>query len=94
MDEKNILFEFFQEAKKDRSILTTIENIAASLDQFCLAVHIKELKKGMAPPIGLKPEWLWKEERRKEIVGAISRYLESGMKVPDEWINEYNKLLS
>ena len=45
------------------------------------------------PPLGLKPHYVWLTERIDEIVDAINRYLEARVKVPDEWINEFNELL-
>lgn len=45
------------------------------------------------PPIGLKPQFVWKEERRCEVKAAIQRYLDAGSQVPPEWIAEYNELI-
>ncbi len=39
-------------------------------------------------PIGLKPEWLHKEIRLKEINEAIDRYIEANQPVPLDWIVE------
>jgi hypothetical protein len=45
------------------------------------------------PPIGLKPQSVWKEERRCEVKAAIRRYLDDNCQVPPEWIAEYNELI-
>ena len=43
-------------------------------------------------PIGIKPMYLWKEDRWHELSKAICRYAEAGYTVPIEWVNEYNQL--
>jgi len=40
------------------------------------------------PPIGIMPEWIWKEERLKEIDTAMSRYVEYHKNIPEEWLTE------
>lgn len=42
------------------------------------------------PPIGLKPRWLHDEQRQIEVKEAINRYINVGMKIPQEWLDEYN----
>lgn len=44
------------------------------------------------PPLGLMPEWVWKEQRLEEITAAIMRYLIEGVFVPREWYNEQQRL--
>lgn len=44
------------------------------------------------PPIGLKPRFLHREQRITQIKGAIKRYLAANMKIPPEWVEEYNEL--
>lgn len=44
------------------------------------------------PPIGLMPHKFWVEERIQNILDAIDRYIQADMKIPIEWIEEYNKL--
>jgi hypothetical protein len=47
----------------------------------------------MKPPIGIMPEWMWKEVRYGDLADAIKRYVDSGShQVPNEWIEEYNRL--
>lgn len=53
--------------------------------------HIPEEK----TPIGIIPEWLWKEQRIKELKAAIDRYMEHNDKmVPIEWFAELYALES
>ena len=44
--------------------------------------------------IGIMPEWTWKEQRKKDLVEAIIRYLQANKKVPQEWIDEYNRFVA
>lgn len=44
------------------------------------------------PPIGIMPKWLWEEQRLHDLHSAIQRYLDVGMTVNPEWIEEYNEL--
>lgn len=46
------------------------------------------------PSLGVKPERIWKDERMSDLKRAIYDRLEAHMKIPDEWIEEYNKLLN
>ena len=46
------------------------------------------------PPLGIKPRFIWEEERIIEIKSAVFRYTEADRKVPVEWIEEYNDLVS
>lgn len=49
------------------------------------------------PPIGLIPKRIWLtiiyEKRFIEIASAINRYVEAGMEIPIEWLNEYYETL-
>lgn len=45
------------------------------------------------PPIGIKLRKLHEEDRMKDIADAAVRYENAGLKVPEEWIREYNDLL-
>lgn len=48
------------------------------------------------PPLGLEPEWSWKiriiRKRIIDIISAIYRYEESNIDVPNEWLDELDKL--
>jgi len=46
------------------------------------------------PPLGVMPQWLWTANRVNELAGAIGRYIETRMRVPPEWLEEYNGLLA
>jgi hypothetical protein len=46
------------------------------------------------PAIGLKPKWLFLEERIWDITEAINRHAQSGQSVPDEWLCELEMRLS
>lgn len=37
------------------------------------------------PPLGILPESLWHENRLADLLGAVGRYSEAGMPVPDKW---------
>ena len=49
------------------------------------------------PPIGLTNRKFYEEfknkERLTEVMGAISRYYEALLKIPIEWVEEYNELI-
>jgi len=53
----------------------------------------KKRKQTIKPPIGLKPKWLSDEERLNEVIGAIIRYSDVKLKIPFEWIEEYNEII-
>lgn len=44
------------------------------------------------PPLGVMPRDIWDRKRQEELADAMLRYLEAGMKVPLEWIEEYNEI--
>lgn len=44
------------------------------------------------PPIGIMSRDMWDRERQKDLADAMKRYLEAGMKIPAEWIKEYNEI--
>lgn len=45
------------------------------------------------PPIGILPKSIWDEKRHDEIFQVIHRYLDAGLPLPTEWIEEYNEYL-
>ncbi len=45
------------------------------------------------PPLGLKPKKINEEQRYVEVQTAIDRYCIDGLKIPVEWVEEYNELL-
>jgi hypothetical protein len=53
----------------------------------------KELEQIVKPPIGLRPKWVSDKERLNEVRSAIVRYYDAELKIPIEWIEEYNQLI-
>jgi len=45
-------------------------------------------------PIGVIPKSIWEAKRIEELKGAIERYLDAKLTVKEEWIEEYNELIS
>lgn len=45
------------------------------------------------PPIGIKPRFVWLDDRKIEIKEAIRRYLNTDLKIPLEWVKEYNQII-
>lgn len=52
------------------------------------------LSRTKKPPIGIEPREIHDNRRLDELVSAIYRYTRVGIKVPIEWIEEYNELVS
>lgn len=46
------------------------------------------------PPIGLRPEYVWHEERVREILAAISRSVNAHVRPNPEWVTELNERLA
>ena len=53
----------------------------------------KQKEKISIPPIGLKPKFVNRIERLHEVRSAIVRYYDAQLKIPIEWIEEYNELI-
>ncbi len=53
----------------------------------------KEHEKVVMSPIGLRPKWVSDKERLNEVRSAIVRYYDAELKIPIEWIEEYNELI-
>lgn len=45
------------------------------------------------PPLGLIPKDIHDLHRQLEIREAMMRYLDAGMDIPQEWVNEYRELM-
>lgn len=43
-------------------------------------------------PIGLESKDIWLKKRKKDIIEAIDRYVESNMDIPAQWIKELREL--
>lgn len=46
------------------------------------------------PPLGIEPEYIWKQKRAFALVEAIARYSTAGIGVRNEWLSELGALLS
>jgi len=44
-------------------------------------------------PLGIMPKDIWELRRLEDIRAAIRRYTSVCMKIPDEWLDEYNELV-
>lgn len=44
------------------------------------------------PPLGIKPKWLYDEQRLNSLYEAIIRYIDAGMLPSIEWIQEMHEL--
>jgi len=49
---------------------------------------------GTKHPIGVTPRGMWEVERFHDLREAILRYLEADYLLKEEWIKEYNELLT
>jgi len=45
------------------------------------------------PPIGIKPRFIWLEQRLEDINNAILRYQSALKEIPEEWVDERLKIL-
>ena len=68
------------------------------LYKYNLALHQTDVRSSaIKPPLGLIPKKIHDEfvmvERFNEVCGAIARYYNAGMKIPIEWIEEYDELV-
>jgi len=53
----------------------------------------KEFEQIVKPPIGLRPRRESDKERLNEVRSAIVRYYDAELKIPVEWLEEYNELI-
>jgi hypothetical protein len=47
----------------------------------------------MKSPLGIIPKKFWLENRFCDICEAIYKRYDSGLKIPIEWVEEYNELI-
>lgn len=52
-----------------------------------------EIPKADKPPLGLTPKRIDERRRFYDICNAITRYYDAGLKIPLEWVAEYNDLV-
>lgn len=45
------------------------------------------------PPMGCAPRYIRDEQRAEEIRQAVIRYLQAGLSINPEWIEEYNEII-
>lgn len=64
------------------------ENMCIARRDKCVFSYTPAIK----PPIGIMPRKMWDKQRQKDLADAMFRYLEAGMKIPAEWIEEYNEI--
>ena len=50
-------------------------------------------QKSTRPPIGIEPEFVWKEKRLYALLQAASRYIDAGRKVKAKWLSEIRNLI-
>lgn len=46
------------------------------------------------PPLGVMPKYVHDQHRLSDLFQAVLRYMTSGSKIPQEWIEEINELLT
>lgn len=46
------------------------------------------------PPIGIEPEYIWKEKRIIDLIHAISRYDKALLPIPKNWLKELKSHLN
>lgn len=55
--------------------------------------RITSIEETKLVPIGIMPEVIWKNQRAIALSEAINRYLGEHLPVPNEWLEEYNRLM-
>jgi len=51
------------------------------------------IEKVTEPPIGLTPKFVNRLQRLDEVRGAMKRYFDAELKIPVQWVEEYNELI-
>jgi hypothetical protein len=46
------------------------------------------------PPLGIEPEYIWRETRMFDLIACIARYQTAGFPVKDDWLIELERYLS
>lgn len=52
----------------------------------------RQVKQNSIPPLGVMPRDMWDRKRQEDLAEAMYRYLEADMKIPKEWLDEYNEI--
>jgi len=94
-EDRIIIKKFFEAGKNEWKLWHhgTTYSVDRGLEAFNFgwikASRLEEAK----PPIGIMPEWLWKEKRIEELTQAISRQIEvNNYKNISVWSQEISKL--
>ena len=45
------------------------------------------------PPLGIEPDYIWKQKRVMSLIDCISRYNTANRSVEDQWLHELERLL-
>lgn len=72
--------------------LQSIELLTARVEALEAAQQQPQLDQSLAPPIGVKPQWLVDEERLGELEAAIKRYEDRGVPVLIDWVVEASEI--
>lgn len=81
---------------ESKDCLCVIEEIKKSEARLkSLGNHEKgeEFMESIKPPLGLIPRYIAYAKRLEAIKAAINRYMQAGLKIPIEWIEEYNFII-
>lgn len=69
------------------------ENICTVRRDKCVFSYIQfSYTQATKPPLGVMPKEVWDRKRQQDLAESMVRYLEAGMKIPSEWIKEYNEI--
>jgi hypothetical protein len=52
------------------------------------SMRLLDAEPATRPPLGVMPEWLWREKRMWEIIHALHRHSEAMHSYPTEWLEE------
>ena len=52
----------------------------------------RQVKQNSKPPLGVMSRDMWDRKRQEDLGEAMYRYLEADMKIPKEWLDEYNEI--
>lgn len=103
IDFKENLYNHLQKLKAESEKKAESENMVFKDYEKVFDMFFKPINKPVTftptkkPPLGITPKTIHQEMVKKERFGdlqrAITRYLENGLPINIEWINEYNELI-
>lgn len=70
------------------------------LCNYCLYVEVPEKCDGCffrpvkKPPLGVMPRYIRDERRLRELRECIANYMQAGLALLPEWVEEYNELIN